>query len=186
MSFVGSSFPTIIKLNSGIRSAFGPVLGATLKSVIFVGLFSFSAAAADKPYPVAPHPTLTPGSLCDRPEEIRYPEHIEYCGRHVEPETKYKIIQTYDRELGYRVSKMNRRDFKIDHYIPLCAGGSNRADNLWPQHRSVYEVTDPLEFIACKKMKEGVLLQEEAVNLIRTGKNDLSKVDEILDYLHQL
>jgi hypothetical protein len=137
-------------------------------------------------FPQAPDPKLTAGSLCDEPDEFRYRERIAYCRRDVDRQTKQRIIATYDRVLGYRIAKMDRQDFKIDHYIPLCAGGSNDVDNLWPQHETVYEITDPMEQRVCEKMAEGALKQKDAVELIRMGKNDLAKVKKIMNHLNSL
>ena len=89
-------------------------------------------------------------------------------------------------QLGYAIESMNRQDFKIDHYIPLCAGGSNDSSNLWPQHKSIYEITDPIEPLICKKMALGKLNQALAVELIMTVKNDLSQASMILQRLQRL
>lgn len=149
--------------------------------VLFVGL-----VFANPQFPTAPHPDMTPGSVCENSSIRRYKERIKYCPRNVSRQTKSTLIIRYDRELGYNVGKMRRFDFKIDHYIPLCMGGSNDPENLWPQHKSVYEVTDLMEQVACEKMAEGVLLQSQAIELIQKGKNDLSTVDEIMDQLESL
>lgn len=161
-----------------------------LKSIL-VGLLVLSTSAfADNAvfnsFPISPDPELTPGSLCTRPNSFRYPEQIPYCERNVSSSEKYEIIDIYDHQLGYRVGSMNRQQFKIDHYLPLCMGGSNEYDNLWPQHRSVYEITDPMEPLLCEKMKEGRLSQEEAVELIKRGKADLSEVDAVIEYAERL
>src|SRR5262245_45768293 len=104
---------------------------------------------------------MTPGSLCDRPDSKRYPEGIPYCSRSVKSELKREIMRDYDAKLGYGITAMDRSAFKIDHYIPLCMGGSNKQDNLWPQHQSVFTVTDPLEALECEKMAKGKLLQAD-------------------------
>lgn len=129
---------------------------------------------------------MTPGSVCKNPSRYRYPEKIAYCERDVHSSLKREIIAEYDRKLGYRIQSMDRQAFKIDHYIPLCMGGSNRPDNLWPQHRSVYEVTDPLEQVLCEKMALGDIRQAQAIDLIRQAKNDLDKASEIFDYVQGL
>jgi hypothetical protein len=155
------------------------------KSYALVCLFLVGSAnltlAAD--YPVSPDPRLTPGSLCDRPSEKRYPEGIPYCARRVSSETKREVMVEYDRQLGFRVTQMNRQVFKIDHYIPLCMGGSNEDQNLWPQHESVYAVTDPLEGPMCEKMAKGKLRQSEAVELIKRAKADLGEARKMLSYV---
>jgi len=137
-------------------------------------------------FPEGPDARLTPGALCDQPDSYRYPEHIPYCSRAVDTQTKNEVIADYDHELGYQVEEMNRADFKIDHFIPLCMGGGNVKENLWPQNVSVYTITDPLEPLACEKMAEGKLKQADAVALIRKGKNDLSTVPSVLQYLNSL
>jgi hypothetical protein len=152
--------------------------------------FSFHVPAfaihANDNFPIAPNEELTPGSLCQRASERRYPERIVYCERNVDSSLKREVMRTYDRELGFSTTRMNRGDFKIDHYIPLCAGGANDASNLWPQHRSVYEITDPMEQAVCEAMARGGLLQKDAVELIRKGKNNLDQVEEIVRYVHTL
>ncbi len=146
----------------------------------------FSVVLANSQFPIAPNPDVTPGSVCENSNIRRYKEGIRYCPRNVSRQTKQRLIVRYDRELGYSVGRMHRQDFKIDHHIPLCMGGSNEIDNLWPQHKTVYEVTDPMEQVACEKMAQGVLLQEHAIDLIRAGKQDLTKVDEIMQELNSL
>lgn len=157
---------------------------------VVVSIFIASAAYAGKPeqsdFPIGPDQTLTPGELCDRPETHRYPEQIAYCGRHVDSVTKNDIIAQYDRERGFRIGSMQRSQFKIDHYIPLCMGGSNNRDNLWPQHVTVYTITDSIEALSCDRMAKGVLSQADAVVLIKKVKNDLSKADEVTRQLNAL
>lgn len=147
---------------------------------------SFQATAGQQPFPIGPNSTMTPGSLCSQPDAYRYPEHIAYCNRNVDTQTKRAIIAAYDRNFGYKIQQMNRGDFKIDHYIPLCAGGSNNVNNLWPQHRSVYEITDVLEATVCEKMAQGRLSQADAITYIRYGKANLSQVDELMRRLSAL
>ena len=137
-------------------------------------------------YPVGPDSQLTPGLLCEHSDTHRYPEGIAYCERDVNTGLKEKIIRAYDNDLGFAIEATGRPHFKIDHYIPLCVGGSNDEKNLWPQHESSYALTDPLEPLACEKMAEGLLLQAKAVELIFKAKNDFSKIPEVMDYLDSL
>ncbi|MGE0616686.1 MAG: HNH endonuclease signature motif containing protein [Bacteriovoracia bacterium] len=139
-----------------------------------------SPSQAEDDFPTSPDLEMTPGSLCERPTEKRYPEGIPYCERNVTTERKRAIIADYDRKLGFHVQEMNRQEFKIDHFIPLCMGGSNATDNLWPQHKSVYSITDPLEPILCEKMKAGRLRQAEAVKIIRDAKMNLPSVPKAI------
>ena len=143
-------------------------------------------ASLELGYPTGPHDELTPGALCERPSEMRYAEGISYCSRDVDSSTKRAVMEEYDRTLGYRTTQMQRSQFKIDHFIPLCMGGSNREENLWPQHKTIYEQTDPLEGLACEKMAKGRLQQREAVALIREAKRNLNRVPAILNQLQSL
>jgi len=146
---------------------------------------SVNAVAADRrgttpAFPQSPDPVLTPGSLCSRPVQKRYAEGIPYCARDVSSALKKEIMQRYDQVLGYQVTRMNRQAFKIDHFIPLCMGGSNEPNNLWPQHQSVYTITDDLEHEACSKMLQGKMTQADAVQMIREAKLNLSEASEVL------
>ncbi|QLY27154.1 HNH endonuclease signature motif containing protein [Bdellovibrio sp. KM01] len=147
--------------------------------VLFAILVASVTSHAQEQFPIGPDHNLTPGSLCSRPSEHRYPEGINYCERDVDSDVKRGRFAAYD-QLGFRTRQMDRQAFKIDHYIPLCMGGSNNIDNLWPQHKSVYEITDSLEQLLCQKMAEGKLLQKDAVRIIVQAKNNLDQVPAIL------
>lgn len=136
-------------------------------------------------YPKGPEEVLTPGELCNSPDAYRYPEKVAYCNRDVSPELKKTIFVKYD-QMGYRTRELNRMDFKIDHYIPLCMGGSNSDKNLWPQHKKIYEVTDPLEPVLCDKMAAGRLLQKKAIEYIVRAKHNLKEVSKIMAEVHAL
>jgi hypothetical protein len=159
-------------------------------TVVLGLVLSLSATAygnyGNEPFPKNPHPSLTPGTLCTSASEIRYPERIRYCNRDVESETKDQVVRQYDTSFGFKIEKIGRRNFKIDHYIPLCMGGSNEETNLWPQHPSVYEITDPIEPLLCQRMAEGKLKQADAVKLIKQAKNDLSQARKILESIQAL
>lgn len=146
--------------------------------------FAFEAYSAPAAFPLNPDPKITPGSLCDHPGFYSYKEQVARCARDVDSELKVEIIRVYDHTFGYAIEKMKRVLFKIDHFIPLCMGGSNRPDNLWPQHESVYSVTDPIEQRLCQKMAEGRLRQAEAVAIIRRAKADLNEARRVLSDLN--
>lgn len=140
----------------------------------------------DGQFPKGPDATMTPGALCTSGNTKRYPEGIAYCERDVDRDLKRDLFRRYDVNLGYETQSMPRGDFKIDHFIPLCAGGANSAENLWPQHKSVYAITDPVEPLICQKMSDGVLKQAEAVQLIKKAKLHLDQVDSVMSYLNGL
>lgn len=163
-----------------LRLAFAQLLTSALI------LSSSLAFADDSRFPTQPDAQLTPGETCTHPDSYRYPEHIPYCSRNVDTQTKKDIIAQYDRERGFHVGSMDRGDFKIDHYIPLCAGGSNERDNLWPQHKSVYAITDPLEPAICNQMAAGKLKQERAIEIIRQAKTHLDQVPDLIKQVNSL
>jgi hypothetical protein len=158
------------------RSAFG----------VFSVVFLMTVLAQAQRFPSQPDSRLTPGHLCQVPDSYRYPEKIKYCERNVSTDQKQRIIDTYDATFGYGIRHQNRQSFKIDHYIPLCMGGSNERSNLWPQHESIYRQTDALEGLLCEKMKYGKIKQVDAINLIRKAKNNLSMVPGIIQNVSHL
>jgi hypothetical protein len=137
-------------------------------------------------YPDGPNTNKTPGAICENESEYRYPEHIKYCERNVSTSTKNKIIAEYDKEFGFDCQKMNRGDFKIDHFIPLSIGGSNDVKNLWPQHKSVYKITDPLESEVANLIVKAKIKQADAIRVIKECKLNLGRCPELLDYLKKL
>lgn len=136
-------------------------------------------------FPIGPEEAMTPGSLCEKASEFRYPEKIPYCNRNVDTSLKKKIFAEYDVKFGYKTQQIDRMKFKIDHLIPLCAGGSNNMDNLWPQHEVIYNLTDPLEPLLCDLMSKGKMLQEEVVELILEVKASPAMAIEVLQDLQK-
>ena len=162
-------------------------LNKAMKNILWllVLVTNFSLAQSIQEFPMGPIEELTPGELCTHPDSYRYPENIAYCERNVTSEEKAQVFANY-RLQGYRLDPNTRSSYKIDHYIPLCAGGSNNFENLWPQHMSIYQQTDDLEQLGCNKMKEGKILQKNLIILIKRAKLNLSEVPEILKNLQDL
>jgi hypothetical protein len=179
------------RVSTGCRKC--PTNGEYMKAVksfrslvlVLILITSGLLQASDK-FPMGPNPNSTPGSVCENSPIRRYPENIIYCERNVDTQLKNQIIDAYDKEFGYSIRKMSRGDFKIDHFIPLSIGGSNSRSNLWPQHKSVYTITDPLEHELSNKIIEGRIKQAEAIRVIREAKLNLGRVPELLDYVHGL
>jgi hypothetical protein len=151
-----------------------------LFSFIVSTVFALSSVAENKSYPISPERSVTPGSFCKSPDAYRYPEKIAYCNRDVNSSLKYDIFKYYNEKLGYRINMKERMSYKIDHFIPLCAGGSNERDNLWPQHQSVYEKTDAIEAAVCDKMKSGRMLQRAAVDFVFEAKMNPDRAQDVL------
>lgn len=151
----------------------------------FCLLLACSLGATELPdHPNGPDLSLTPGELCTQPTRRRYPEGIAYCDRAVDREMKDEVFRIY-RKKGFTLSEPRDR-YKIDHYIPLCAGGSNSIKNLWPQHSSIYQVTDEIEGLGCSKLSLGLIKQRALLDLIRKVKADNSKAAEVVKYLYSL
>jgi len=108
-----------------------------------------------------------------------------YCNREVDPQAKQEIFNLY-RDNGYRLKIVDRSDYKIDHLIPLCAGGSNREENLWPQHKSLFQLTDPMESLGCEKLRQGKISQRDLVNAIIRAKADVRNVQNTIQLLKRL
>ncbi|HXH31971.1 MAG TPA: hypothetical protein VNJ01_14270 [Bacteriovoracaceae bacterium] len=155
--------------------------------LLFIFLVTLSISGwTQTEFPIRPEPRLTVGSLCSTPIELRYPEQIPYCDRdELTTHQKVGVMARY-RRAGYRLPLEQRQDYKIDHYIPLCAGGSNRDDNLWPQHLSIAEITDPIEELACQKLAAGRISQRDLVRFIMAVKNNLSSASRVSNELERL
>ena len=119
-------------------------------------------------FPFIPDSQATRGSLCSKRDsdykQDRYPEKIPYCGRNVASSLKKDI---YD---DYGISSKCRKDYTIDHFIPLAIGGSNRRDNLWPEHKSVKALRQNLEMDLYNDIRTGALTQAEALQIIVDAK----------------
>lgn len=159
----------------------------TFRSLVLVLAFAFSQIAfAEGKFPLGPVASMTPGELCQDSPVRRYPENIVYCERNVDTQLKNQIIKMYDENFGYSIRSMSRGEFKIDHFIPLSIGGSNNLENLWPQHKSVYGITDDLEQALFDKIAAGKIKQDDAIRVIREGKLHLEKVPDLLNYVSGL
>ena len=108
-----------------------------------------------------PDERMTPGKLCtaDDPnfQEYRYAEQIPYCRRNVPQEEKRRIADAYG------VAWETRANYEFDHRIPLCMGGGDDDENIWPQPLDEAHVKDRLEDELCQQMRAGTLRQNEAV-----------------------
>jgi hypothetical protein len=154
--------------------------------VLTLSAISFAGQSGGKKFPDGPNPSMTPGAVCRNSTSYRYPEHIKYCSRDVSSGLKRQIIAKYDSQLGFDIRKMPRGDFKIDHLIPLSIGGANDETNLWPQHKSVYAYSDPLESDVANLIAQAKITQAEAIRVIKECKLNLGRCAELGDYLKSL
>ncbi len=146
---------------------------------------SYGGQIGGKNFPDGPDMRRTPGALCES-ETYRYPSKIRYCKRNVDSKLKNKIITEYDKEFDFDIQKMPRGDFKIDHFIPLSIGGANAEGNLWPQHKTVYKYSDPLESHVANLIATDKISQDEAIRVIKECKLNLDRCADLQHYLEGL
>ena len=150
---------------------------------LLITLVSIQAFAGNA-YPRFPDLRITPGSLCDKPDSYRYPEQIPYCERTLNSFMKEVIFIDY-RKQGFSLSG-ERSQYKVDHFIPLCAGGSNNKDNLWPQYYTISKITDPIEAMGCEVLAKGKISQRDLIELIMQAKLDTKEAPRVLKTLKSL
>jgi hypothetical protein len=111
---------------------------------------------------------MTTGSTCTTSDpdfdRLRYGEQIPYCARNVSREEKALIYEAYG------VPSRCRKEYTIDHFIPLSLGGTNHRDNLWPEAKSIKALRQDLELDLYKKMSQGQVTQAEAIKIIVDAK----------------
>jgi hypothetical protein len=123
-----------------------------------------SANAQQFPFPIVPNPKMTPGSLCNPStgdfEGYRYKQRVPVCRRNVSHELKAIIYNAYG------IPPRCRRNYTIDHFIPLSIGGSNQIENLWPEHRLVKMTRLQFEDEIMMMVRDGQTTQANAVQLV--------------------
>lgn len=153
---------------------------------LLVGLTSNAGMVGKFRVPDGPDMKKTPGALCKTGNTYRYNERVRYCERNVHGSLKSEIIAEYDTELSFDIRRLPRQDFKIDHFIPLSIGGANDKGNLWPQHKSIYSITDPIESHVANLISKGRIKQADAIKAVVTCKLDLSKCKQVETHLKSL
>jgi hypothetical protein len=125
-----------------------------------------------------PNPDLTPGLAATLKVSDLTKEYSDHCPAHKTTCTysqdhrdvnRAAHVEVYDK---YNVpdSERNIRHGEVDHFWPLCAGGSNDERNLWYQPKENewngenlgFKEKDWLEAEICKKIKAGDLDPQEA------------------------
>ncbi len=136
-------------------------LAMTISPYIKIAIMAIMFPVAAMSWPVVP---TVSGSLCTISDpdfsEYRYSEQIAVCKRNVTPERKNKVCK--------RDGVLDRRDFTVDHLIPLSMGGSNHDDNIWCQHKSI-NVT-ALEYEVYVDLRGGALSQKDAIEKVLRAK----------------
>jgi hypothetical protein len=128
-------------------------------SVLVVGFLSGQGYCVS-----LPDDNLTPGTLCSESDpnfsEYRYPAHVAYCTRNVSTAEKEKVAADYG------VPRADWSKYEFDHLIPLAAGGSDDATNIWPQPLAEAHLKDVVEQDVYNKLKNGDIDQAQAIQEI--------------------
>ena len=127
-------------------------------AAVFLSLFffiSFSQAFQQ------PDSVLTPGVACSEQDPdfkgFDYPSHVARCNRNISIQEKQRVAAKYGD-----IPQSEWSNYEFDHLLPLCAGGSNSDQNLWPQPIEEAHIKDTLEVQICTAMKAGTMTQDEA------------------------
>jgi hypothetical protein len=133
----------------------------TVLSLSLVLSFGISTSVA---FAIQPNRQATPGKLCTPSDpnfrEFRYPAHIAYCNRNVSHSEKLKVAEVYG------VPESDWQSYEFDHLIPLNAGGSDDAENIWPQPLAEAHLKDVIEQQTYDGLSSGTITQDQAVKMI--------------------
>jgi hypothetical protein len=127
------------------------ILDTPIRYAIVALALAAALPVAAENLPIIADPSLTPGAVAstDSSDVCGVINGLTYSKRHrrTTAELKREIYAEYgvDRD---------GRDFEIDHRVPLCIGGADVRENLWPQegweHPS-YHDKDRLEVEVCRR-----------------------------------
>jgi hypothetical protein len=121
-------------------------------------------------FPKVPDLSYTGPHYCTKTDpdfkEFRYQNEVAVCERNVTSATKDKVYTSY------KIPKEDRKEYTIDHFIPLALGGSNKQRNLWPQHISISSAK--IEADTYRKLIKGQITHQEAVNIVLDFKLNMN------------
>ena len=136
------------------------------KSISFIIFLTSFFISAYSHAVSGPNWALTPGALCTSNDPdfqgFDYPEKIARCNRNISINEKQIVAKNYGGLAEKEWSK-----YEFDHLLPLCAGGSNSLQNLWPQPIAEAHLKDVLENEICLAMRAGTMSQATAVQKVR-------------------
>lgn len=136
----------------------GQFIGGGLLTVAILSGVSYLVP----PKNVYPDKNLTPGKadtlLLKDLTRLYNGKTYSQSHRNVSNKTAVQVYKDYgvDKKSGV---------YEVDHFYPLCAGGSNDPENLWIQYEHVYwfgtdygfRAKDRLEAYVCREIKAGRL-----------------------------
>ena len=126
---------------------------ALAATITFGSLLALSIAEPGAPE--IPDPALTPGAVAstDAREICGEVAGLTYSRQHRQTtrEMKAEVRQRYGVPQGWRG--------EIDHRVPLCLGGADVVENLWPQ--TDFQAKDELEAQACRAVCHGQMTVQQ-------------------------
>lgn len=124
-------------------------------------------------FPKTPAINIAPGEFCSESNKdfdgYRYPDNVVHCRRNVSHKTKNKICKLY--------GVYDRRDYTVDHIIPLSLGGSNSEKNLWCQSRKI--LTANIEYYYYRMVRDGKMRHANAIHALMALKFNPEGKDHI-------
>lgn len=138
-------------------------------NLLIASLLIFSQAQAElAAFLTKPNPEVTTGDFCETSDPdfvgYRYKDNMPYCERNVSTQLKRRIYEQYS------IPENCRREYTIDHFVPLAMGGSNAPENLWPEHKNVKATRQNLEQDVYTELSHDRISQKEAVEVITQAK----------------
>ena len=160
-------------INKRIRGVGGLVAAAFAGVAIsIVGIHAGGAVSSAPVAGVYPDPRITPGAAdtLDVAALNRRYNGLTYSQSHrkVSSATKKQVYKNAGVPYPQKAGR-----YEVDHFWPLCAGGSNDIKNLWLEPASVslkgkalgFHQKDLLEAAICRKIRDGSISSEELRDL---------------------
>lgn len=148
-------------------------------ALFFMVMWTFMSYASF----TTPDAKLTPGKLCTPSDRnfkgYDYEERVARCNRNVSRSEKMDVAAAYGN-----IPTSEWPKYEFDHLIPLCAGGSNDPENLWPQPIDEAHKKDQLENDVCLAMQAGTLTQSQAVQKMEDWFNSTAQKENPADTAH--
>jgi hypothetical protein len=120
--------------------------------VAAMGAASVYVLADDRP--TRPDKTLTPGVVEDVTSAVVC--YRGYSEAHRRPFGAPGEYERYVRVMNaYGLAKASWHSYQMDHLVPLCLGGADVEQNLWPQPLEEAHQKDRLEVKACRQVCAG-------------------------------
>lgn len=129
-----------------------------MKAAHLAAMLSLIASSA---FAEKPDPNLTPGDVFKVTAK-------DVCAHGYSKRTR-KVSTNKKREVFRRYGvKYFPHAYEVDHFIPLCLGGSNSVLNLWPQPIVDAVEKDKVESFLCREVCKDEMDLKDAQEAVRT------------------